>query len=101
MSFSLDPALPARQSCAQMKSGGQNRESHIRSLLKGLTWRVLATCTTMTIAWLTTGDVSLALKIGSIEFFAKFLIYYLHERAWLLVPSGAIRRLYGGKVNGS
>ncbi len=77
-----------------MKSSGQDRESHVRSLLKGLTWRILATASTMTIAWATTGDVSLALKIGGIEFFAKFFIYYFHERLWLLVPQGAIRRLY-------
>lgn len=76
---------------------GHGRESHIRSLLKGLTWRCLATGSTMLIAWLTTGDVSLALKIGGIEFVAKFFVYYAHERLWLLVPAGAIRRLYGGK----
>ncbi len=77
-----------------MQDEGQDRESHVRSLLKGLTWRVLATGTTMLIAWGTTGDVSLALKIGGIEFFAKFFVYYFHERAWLAVPHGAIRRLY-------
>ncbi len=77
-----------------MKNKVQDRESHVRSLLKGLTWRFLATGTTMLIAWGTTGDVSLALKIGGIEFIAKFFVYYAHERAWLLVPQGAIRRLY-------
>ncbi|MBT5705705.1 MAG: DUF2061 domain-containing protein [Verrucomicrobia bacterium] len=85
-----------------MKNGRkQDRESHVRSLLKGLSWRVLATGTTILIAWITTDDVSLALKIGGIEFFAKFFIYYLHERAWLFVPSGAIRKLYGGQSNGA
>ena len=77
-----------------MEKEAQDRESHVRSLLKGLTWRILATGTTMLIAWKTTGDVSLALKIGGIEFFAKFFVYYAHERAWLIVPKGAIRRLY-------
>jgi len=74
-----------------MKSAGADRESHVRSLLKGLTWRFLATGTTMTIAWVTTGDISLALKIGGIEFFAKFFVYYFHERVWLLVPAGTFR----------
>ena len=77
-----------------MKSSGQDRESHVRSLLKGLTWRILATGSTMTIAWFATGDVSMALKIGGIEFVAKFFIYYFHERMWLLVPQGAIRSLF-------
>ena len=80
-----------------MEKGLQDRESHVRSLLKGLSWRFLATGTTMLIAWITTGNVSLALKIGGIEFFAKFFIYYAHERAWLMVPPNAIRRLYGGR----
>ena len=74
-----------------MKAAGADRESHVRSLLKGLTWRFLATGTTMTIAWATTGDMSLALKIGGIEFFAKFFVYYLHERVWLLVPAGTFQ----------
>jgi uncharacterized membrane protein len=82
------------------KGRKQDRESHVRSLLKGLSWRFLATGTTILIAWITTDDVSLALKIGGIEFFAKFFIYYLHERAWLFVPAGAIRRLYGGQEDG-
>ena len=77
-----------------MKSSGRDRESHVRSLLKGLTWRILATGSTMTIAWFATGDVSMALKIGGIEFVAKFFIYYFHERMWLLVPQGTIRSLF-------
>ena len=61
-------------------------ESRTRSLAKGLTWRVLATLTTISIAWLITGDVETALHIGFIEVFAKIAIYYLHERAWAQIP---------------
>jgi uncharacterized membrane protein len=57
-------------------------DSHTRSLLKGLTWRILASSTTMVIAWLVTGHVQAALQIGGWEFFAKLLIYYAHERLW-------------------
>ena len=57
-------------------------ESHTRSLLKGLTWRCLATSTTTIIAYLITGQVESALRIGFFEFFAKLAIYYMHERAW-------------------
>ena len=66
----------------------QFRESRVRSFLKACSWRVLATATTAAIAWFVTGDVMAAVAIGSIEFFAKFVIYYLHERAWQLVPGG-------------
>ena len=57
-------------------------ESRVRSLAKAVTWRVVATLTTMLIAWLLIGDVTVDLSIGAIEFIAKFIIYYLHERAW-------------------
>lgn len=58
------------------------QETHMRSILKGLTWRLVASCTTMSIAWYITGKVELALEIGFIEVFAKVAIYYVHERIW-------------------
>jgi len=67
------------------------RESHLRSVMKGLSWRIVATTTTITIAWVLIGDVSAALAIGGVEFFAKFFIYYAHERAWARIPPGAVR----------
>ncbi len=70
------------------------RESHLRSVLKGLSWRVLATTTTVAIAYFVTGMVSLALEIGAIEVVAKIVAYYAHERAWQLVPRGTIRKIY-------
>lgn len=73
------------------------RESHPRSLLKAFSWRVVATCTTAFIAYFVTGEVEVAVMIGGIEFVAKFLIYYLHERAWQLIPRGTIRHLIQGK----
>jgi uncharacterized membrane protein len=57
-------------------------DTHTRSILKGLTWRVVASCTTMSIAWYITGTIKVALEIGFIEFFAKVVIYYAHERMW-------------------
>ena len=68
------------------------RESPVRSLLKALSWRIVATTTTALIAFFLTGDVALALSIGGIEFVLKFFIYYFHERAWQLVPRGTFRR---------
>ncbi len=62
------------------------RDSHIRSLAKAFSWRIVATLTTSIIAWIVTGQLETAVVIGSIEFVLKFLIYYLHERAWQLVP---------------
>ena len=70
------------------------RESHTRSILKGVTWRFIATFTIILIVYIKTGNIKGALEIGAIEFVIKFLLYYLHERAWQLVPRGAIRKLF-------
>ncbi|RMF03316.1 MAG: DUF2061 domain-containing protein [Bacteroidetes bacterium] len=70
------------------------RESRLRSILKALSWRLIATSTLIGIAYFTTGDISVALEIGFAEFFIKFALYYLHERAWQLAPRGTIRRLF-------
>ena len=67
------------------------RESHIRSIVKGLTHRIVATLTTIAIAWAITDDVSAALQIGLVEVFAKIAIYYLHERIWAHIRFGAPR----------
>jgi uncharacterized membrane protein len=67
------------------------KETRLRSILKGLTWRVLATTTTGVIAYGVTGSIKPALAIGSIEFASKFFLYYMHERAWQSVPKGSIR----------
>ena len=69
------------------------KESHLRSILKGVTWRILATTTTITIAFFITGEIVDALKIGAIEFVGKIFIYYLHERAWQMIPRGKIRQI--------
>jgi len=34
-----------------------------------------------------TENIDAALKIGGIEFFAKMVIYYIHERVWVKVVS--------------
>jgi len=63
------------------------KESHLRSFLKGISWRIIATADTIFIVMLITclnGNCSIedAVKIGFLEFFIKFLVYYIHERVW-------------------
>jgi len=71
-----------------------NKESRLRSALKGLSWRIIATLTIIAIAYLKTGNVTLALEIGAIEFIIKYLLYYFHERAWQMIPRGSIRKIF-------
>jgi uncharacterized membrane protein len=47
-----------------------------------MTWRVVATSATVIIAWSVTGDWRVGLGVGGIEFPAKMILYYLHERVW-------------------
>lgn len=62
------------------------QESHTRSILKGITWQIVATLTTMMIAWIVIGDIGDALQIGFFEFIIKIVIYYFHERVWAKIP---------------
>ncbi len=56
--------------------------SRKRHALKAVTWRVVASTTTVAIAWIVTGDWRVGLEVGGVEFFVKMLLYYLHERFW-------------------
>jgi len=70
------------------------KESRLRSLLKGFTWRIVATSTIIAIVYFKTGDISGALQIGAIEFVIKLALYYIHERAWQMAPRGALKKLF-------
>ena len=69
-------------------------ESRTRSLLKGLTWRIIASTAIFIITYITTGEINTAAKVTSIEFPSKLALYYLHERMWLKVPQGSVRKLF-------
>jgi len=68
-----------------------------RSLLKALSWRVVASSETMFLGWLVTGDVKVGLSIMGIEMFSKVGLYWLHDKAWVAAP-GLIERLATRKV---
>jgi len=53
-----------------------------RSIIKAFSWRVVATLTTVVIAYLITGRIDVALEIGVLEFFFKIMIYAGHEKIW-------------------
>lgn len=61
-------------------------ESHTRSILKGVTWRFVASMTTVIIAWLVIGEPGIAFQIGLFEAIIKIFVYYLHERIWAKIP---------------
>ena len=75
------------------------KESRLRSILKAASWRVLATLTTIMIAYAITGKIDDALKIGAVEVVAKMAIYYFHERAWARFPLGTVRKMLPSQNN--
>ena len=60
-------------------------DSNRKSFFKTMSWRVIATATTFVISWLVTGSVAVGAGIATIEFWAKLILYYGHERLWAKV----------------
>ncbi len=60
----------------------------LRSLLKAISWRIVGTLDTMVLGWIITGNPIMGLKIGALELFTKFILYYFHERIWLRFKFG-------------
>lgn len=67
-------------------------ESHVRTIMKTLSWRFIATLITFSIAWIATGRLTLALEIGIADTLIKLGAYYFHERVWIRVRFGKLRR---------
>lgn len=59
-----------------------------RSMVKTITWRVIATTDTILIARLITGSWTIGFGIASIEVVTKMALYYLHERGWAALDWG-------------
>jgi len=67
-------------------------ESHLRSILKGISWRIGGTTVTILVAWLFTGSINIAAKIGLIETVLKISVFYIHERVWNRINLGKEKR---------
>jgi len=64
------------------------KETKSRSIVKTISWRVLATLTTIILVYIFIGDTTIALSVGGIEVILKMLIYFFHERAWDKIKFG-------------
>ncbi len=51
-------------------------------LYKSLSYRILSICITFIISYILTGNLTIAGSIASIDAIIKFVVYFLHERAW-------------------
>ncbi len=66
-------------------------ESHSRTIMKALSWRVIATFVTFTVAWIITRELTFAAEIGLADTFIKLGAYYMHERTWMRVSFGKLK----------
>ncbi|HKK73685.1 MAG TPA: DUF2061 domain-containing protein [Saprospiraceae bacterium] len=75
------------------------KESKTRSILKAITWRLIATGTTFTLAYtIFSGSgcedaLQKSSLVAGLELVIKLVIYYFHERAWQAVPRGTFQEL--------
>lgn len=53
-----------------------------KNLLKTLSWRIIATSTTLISAYVMTGQLEVVKAIGLADVFIKTAIYFFHERTW-------------------
>ncbi len=67
-------------------------ESHVRTIMKALSWRLIATLITFAVAWFATGKLALAVEIGLADTLIKLGVYYFHERTWIRVKFGTLKK---------
>ncbi len=57
-------------------------EKHRRTITKAVSYRMFATLTVFTVAFLYTGKLASSAKIGGTAAVAKTFLYYFWERLW-------------------
>ena len=65
-------------------------DSHIRSLAKAVSWRVVGSTDTFVLSMIVTGNAKYAVSIASVEALTKIALYYVHERGWRKVRWGRL-----------
>ena len=63
-------------------------ESHARSLVKAISWRIIGTIETFLISWVITGQLGTASGIAGVQAVLSTLLYWYHERMWLNIKWG-------------
>ena len=71
-------------------------ETHKRSIVKSLSWRVVAAIITAVVGWVLTGSFKLGLSMGLLDSAIKIGVFYGHERCWHRVKWGRVP--YAGNV---
>ena len=67
-------------------------ETHVRSIAKAVSWRIVATLTTVLLVYVFTRNLVVSGGVGVTELLSKLLIYYVHERVWNAIDFGRIKK---------
>ncbi len=79
-----DRAEPATDFKKQLVS----LESHKRSIIKAVSWRIIAVIITTLTVYFFTREVVLSLGVGLVDSAIKIFAYYSHERMWNRIDFG-------------
>lgn len=63
-------------------------ESRKRSLVKSISWRIIATTITMLVSFIWLGEWTSAIALALTANAIKSLLYYAHERGWNRISFG-------------
>lgn len=69
-----------------------SNQNVVMKAAKAITWRAGGTVVTFAVAWILTGNVSLSAGIGLLDTVIKIGAYYVHERLWIRVKFGRLKR---------
>lgn len=58
------------------------RETHARSVVKAVSWRLVGTAVTTVLVLIVTHRLILSIAVGGIEFVSKVVLFWFHERVW-------------------
>lgn len=61
-----------------------------RTLVKTITWRIIALATTIVVVYIYSGDAKESLIVGFGANALKMVFYYMHERVWNRIDFGRI-----------
>lgn len=65
-----------------------SRETKARSILKSISWRILATLNGWIVAYIFLHNIFSSLKIAIVGNITGFVLYYIHERIWNKIKKG-------------
>jgi uncharacterized membrane protein len=63
-------------------------ESTYRTLIKTISWRIIATIASFTISYLIIDNIMVASSIAGIQVIIHTILYYIHERVWISIVWG-------------